>query len=224
MNLKTSYLNSIMGNKIGLLGGTFNPIHVGHIELGLKMLKAFQLDKVMYVLSAYPPHKEHGKIVPTEIRWKMLQKALKPFPELVPCEIEMNRSNLSWTYLTVQTLKKESPDDRFYFISGSEGFLKIRTWKNYRSLLDSILFIVALRKKEHKKKIKDFLKEENVSLCLDRKLERDPPCVCLYCYDSENLQISSTLIRQRVKNAESLEYLVQKGVKKIMEEEGLYGD
>lgn len=213
-----------MKNKIGLLGGTFNPVHVGHIELGLKILKAFKLDRVMYILSANPPHKEHEKIVTMEIRWRMLQTALKPFPRLVPCEIEMKRSNLSWTYLTIQTLKEDNPGDRFYFISGSEGFLKIRTWKNYRGLLDSILFIVALRKKEHKKKIKDFLEKENIRLCPDRNLEQNPPGVCLYHYDSDKLYISSTLIRQRVKKSKALGELVQKEVQKIMEEEGLYGD
>lgn len=213
-----------MGNKIGLLGGTFNPVHVGHIELGLQILKAFQLDKVMYILSAYPPHKEQGNIVATEIRWKMLKKALEPFPQLVPSDIEMKRSNPSWTYLTVRALKETYPDDRFYFISGSEGFLKVKTWKNYRNLLNSILFIVALRSKEHKKKVKEFLKNEKIPLCSGRRLNQVPPCIILYGYQSEKLHISSTMIRQRVKESESLEDFVQKEVKKIMEDEGLYED
>lgn len=213
-----------MGNKIGLLGGTFNPIHVGHIELGLKIGEAFQLDKVMYILSAFPPHKKQGNVVTTKIRWKMLQKALEPFPNLVPCEIEMKRSNPSWTYLTVQNLKKEYPRDRFFFISGSEGFLKIKTWKKYESLLEAIPFIVALRKKEHETKIKKFSQEENITLYYSQMLDQDPPCIYLYGYDSKNLYLSSTLIRQRVKNAKILGDLVQKEVKKIMEEEHLYED
>lgn len=213
-----------MGSKIGLLGGTFNPIHLGHVELGLQVLEAFGLDRVMYILSAFPPHKETGKIVSTEIRWKMLEEALRPFPGLVPCEIEMKRSNPSWTYLTVQNLKKEFPADRFYFISGSEGFLKIKTWKKYRLLIDSILFIVAIRKLEHEKMIKNFLKKENIPLCIDRTLKQDPPGICLYQYHSEKLQISSTLIRQRIKETMPVNNLVNKEVKKIMEDQGLYED
>ena len=205
-----------MKNKIGLLGGTFNPIHLGHIELGLQILDAFQLEKILYILSAYPPHKKNKKIVPAEIRWKMLNKALEPFPQLVPCDIEMKRSTWSWTVDTVKELRKKFPGTEFYFISGSEGFLKIRTWKNYKNLLNSLTFIVVLRKPGHKQAVEILLKEENISL------SPHYPSVHIFYYESDKLFISSTLIREKMKLSQQIDDFVVKEVKKIMEEYKLY--
>lgn len=211
-----------MRNRIGLLGGTFNPIHLGHIELGLKIRTAFQLDKVLYVLSAKPPHKQQEKIPPAPIRWKMLNKALDPFPELVPCDIEMRRPNYSWTCQTIQELKREYPDDFFYFISGSEGFLRIRTWKNYKELLTSLSFIVILRAEKDKEKVEVLLKEENLTPCFDIKCLTGTPTIYIYSYYSDKLSISSTLIRKKRSLSEEVDDLVDTEVKKIMLEYKLY--
>lgn len=205
-----------MKNKIGLLGGTFNPVHLGHIDLGLQILDAFQLEKILYILSAFPPHKKNKKIVPAEIRWKMLNKALDSFPQLVPCDIEMKRSTWSWTVDTVKELRKKFPGTEFYFISGSEGFLKIRTWKNYKNLFDSLTFIVVLRKPGHKQAVETLLKEENITL------SSHAPSVHIFYYESDKLFISSTLIREKIKLSQQIDDFVEKEVKKIMEEYKLY--
>jgi nicotinate-nucleotide adenylyltransferase len=199
--------------KIGLLGGTFNPVHRGHVELGLQIREAFQLEKILYILSAQPPHKKDQRIAPAEIRWKMLNETLKSFPQLVPCDIEMKRSTWSWTVDTVRELRKKNPgsDTEFHFISGSEGFLKIRTWKDYRQLLNTLSFIVVLRKPSHRQAIKTLLKEENVSCP-----------VHIFSYNSDKLYISSTLIREKVKQCQPIDGLVDEEVKKIMEEYKLY--
>jgi nicotinate-nucleotide adenylyltransferase len=199
--------------RIGLLGGTFNPIHLGHVELGLQIRKAFSLDKILFILSAQPPHKRDQQIAPPEIRWKMLNEALKSFPSLVPCDIEMKRSSWSWTVDTVRELRKEYPhtNTEFYFISGSEGFLKIRTWKNYKQLLNTLSFIVVLRKPRHKHVVETMLAEEDTAYP-----------VHTFSYDSDKLYLSSTLIRERVKQCQPIDGLVDEGVKKIMEENKLY--
>lgn len=211
-----------MKNRIGLLGGTFNPVHKGHIELGLKILDAFKLNKVLYILSANPPHKKESNIAPAEIRWKMLCKVLDPFPDLVPCDIEMKTNRFSWTFDTIKILKHDYPEDIFFFISGSEGFLRIKTWKNYKSLLKSASFIVVLREEKHRSIIQNLLNKDNIPICLDVNNKIDFPCVYIYSYDSVKLFISSSLIRKKVKSYESIDNLVQKEVKKIMEEYNLY--
>lgn len=219
-----------MKSNIGLLGGTFNPIHRGHIELGLKIREAFHLREILYILSARPPHKKGLEIAPIELRWKMLKKALGPFPHLVPCDIEMRRTTDSWTIDTVNELITQYPDRHYYFISGSEGFLKIKTWKNYKKLLNTLSFIVVLRKGGHQAAVEQLLQEEGlVPYYSSDMIQQKPnpagkPAVFIFSYQSEHLFISSTLIRKKIKLSgyELIENFVGEEVKKIMEENKLY--
>ena len=152
-----------MKNRVGLLGGTFNPIHYGHIDLGLHVRDAFSLDKVLYILSARPPHKQEMHMVPAQIRYLMLGKALAPHRGFEPCDIEMKRPDFSYTYQTIAQLNELYPDTEFYFLSGSEGFLKIRTWKNYKTLLRELSFIVVLREDSAAKEVEKLLTGENIT-------------------------------------------------------------
>ena len=199
--------------KVGILGGTFNPIHCGHIELGLQIRQAFQMDSILYILSAHPPHKTNLKVVSMELRWKMLERALKPFPHLVPCDLEMKRRTKSWTVDTIKELKTKYPETQFYFISGSEGFLRIRTWKDYQTLLHSLPFIVVLRNPGHRQAVEGLLKEISLT---------PPPAVHIFSYESDKLAISSTLIREKIKQSQQIDGFVEEEVKKIMEEHKLY--
>lgn len=212
-----------MKNRIGLLGGTFNPVHNGHIEIGKRIQEIFDLDRVLYILSANPPHKKDMVHTPARVRWEMLESALTPYPGLLPCDVEMKRSRPSWTIKTIHVLKKTFPDKSLYFISGSEGFLKIKTWKNYRKLLRSVFFIVLLRQPSHLATIRDLLESENIPWSLDPGSMPDLPGVYVHTYQSAQLQISSTRIRQRIRLNQSVAQLVPKEVMKIIEENDLYG-
>jgi nicotinate-nucleotide adenylyltransferase len=219
-----------MKSKIGLLGGTFNPIHRGHIELGLKIREAFHLKEILYIMSARPPHKKGLEIAPIELRWEMLKKALEPFPYLVPCDIEMRRAADSWTIDTVNELITQYSEEYFYFISGSEGFLKIKTWKNYKKLLDTLSFIVILRKERDRTAVEQLLKEEDLIPYYSNDISRQKPnpagkpAVYIFSYQSGNLFISSTLIRKKIKLSGYglIENFVSEEVKKIMEGNNLY--
>jgi nicotinate-nucleotide adenylyltransferase len=171
------------------------------------------MEKVLYILSAHPPHKTNLKIVPMALRWKMLERALKPFPQLVPCDMEMKRTTKSWTIDTIKELKIKDPGTQFYFISGSEGFLRIRTWKDYQTLLHSLPFIVVLRDPEHRQAVERLLKEESIM---------SPSSVHIFSYESDKLSISSTLIREKIKQSQQIDGFVEEEVKKIMEEYKLY--
>ncbi len=201
-----------MGLKTGILGGTFNPVHQGHVELGLKILNAYSLDRILYILSANPPHKNHQDIVAMGLRWKMLALALEPVAGLEPCDIEMKRDGFSYTVQTIHQLKSIYPDDMFYFISGSEGFLKIRTWMNYKELLQAISFVVVLRKNEHRPLIEQLLAEEG-----------ERAGVSFFSYESPQLSISSTLVRNRLMAGGNVDGLIDEKVKKVIEEYHLYG-
>jgi nicotinate-nucleotide adenylyltransferase len=205
-------------HRIGLLGGTFNPVHRGHIELGLKIREAFGLDRVLYILSARPPHKRSRKIPDARVRFRMLKKALKPFPELVPCDLEIKRQEPSWTADTITELKARFPGDRFYFITGSEGFLKIRTWKEYRKVLKSVSFVIVVRRADHVRKIKAILREEGVPSTVGEKPIPAFPAAYIYQYPSPHLALSSTLIRRRVRLHQDVSGMVdQKNIAEVYE-------
>lgn len=185
-------------HRVGLLGGTFNPVHQGHIELGLRVREAFGLDRILYILSARPPHKPIRSIPDAAVRFRMLEKALRPHPGLVPCDLEIGREQPSWTIDTILELKNRFPGDIFYFITGSEGFLKIRTWKEYRNVLDSVRFIIVLRRHDHGPKIEQILKDEAVTIIHGTAPAADPPSAYLVQYPSPHLTLSSTRIRKRI--------------------------
>lgn len=212
--------------KAGILGGTFNPVHHGHVDLGLTIREAFGLDKILYVLSARPPHKKDMELAPAPLRWSMLNLALETRPQLEPCDIEMKRPLDSWTIDTIRELMKQNPDYHYYFISGSEGFLKIRTWKEYRALMRMISFIVVLRKQDHKQKVIQMLDMDGIPVYSEydphRLTAAGDARVYLYTYTSQTLNLSSTLIRRKIKSSEPIDGMVHPGVKKIMEENELY--
>jgi nicotinate-nucleotide adenylyltransferase len=198
--------------------------------LGLKIREAFHLKEILYILSARPPHKKGLGIAPLDMRWKMLEKALEPFPHLVPCDIEMRRAADSWTIDTVDELITQYSDRQYYFISGSEGFLKIKTWKNYKKLLNTLSFIVVLRKEPHQAVIEQLLKGEGLipyysgDMTQQQPNPVEKPAVYIFSYQSQHLFISSTLIRKKIKLSgyKLIENFVCQEVKKIMEENKLY--
>ncbi len=207
--------------RTGLLGGTFNPVHRGHIELGLKIKEAFALDRVLYILSARPPHKKRQALPAAELRLAMLRAALKPHPGLEACDLELRRQGDSWTIDTLRELKAAAPGERFYFITGSEGFLKIRTWKEYRRVLAEVFFIIVLRRGGHRAKVERLLAEEKVPLLAAAGAPR-PPGAFLHAYVSDYLELSATAIRRKRSHGEDVSPYVERNVHRIMEEIKLY--
>jgi len=208
--------------RTGLLGGTFNPVHRGHIELGLKIKAAFGLDRILYILSAQPPHKKQQPMPAAELRLAMLRAALLPHPGLLPCDLELRRRGDSWTIDTIRELKAASPLERFYFIAGSEGFLKIRTWKEYEQILREVYFVIVLRRPGHRPQVEQLLREEGIPLRREADDPGQPPGAFLHSYVSDYLELSATDIRKRRSHGQDVSPYVEQNVHKIMEEIKLY--
>jgi nicotinate-nucleotide adenylyltransferase len=211
-------------SKTGLLGGTFNPVHRGHVDLGLKVKAAFGLEKVLYILSAQPPHKKLQQLPAAELRLSMLKEALRPYPGLEPCDLELRRPGDSWTIDTVLQLKKERPAERFFFITGSEGFLKIKTWKAYRRLLREVFFIIVLRQDGHRPRVERLLRDENIPLGRETETPDLPPAAILFRYASPYLTLSATAVRKQAARGQDISPWVEKNVQSIMEENKLYAE
>lgn len=209
--------------RTGILGGTFNPLHNGHIDIGLRVLEHFKLDSIRYILSAKPPHKDGDRIVSAALRWEMLEAGLEPYPGLIPDDTEIKRDEYSWTIDTIKQLIKNSRDNKFYFLSGSEGFLKIRTWKEYRKLFKLINFIVVMRTSSQESEVSNILKKEGITPVLHGEPEVNVASVYYYSYKSDHLGLSSTYIRSIAGRKGKIDGLVDKKVKEIIEENDLYG-
>jgi len=209
--------------RTGLLGGTFNPVHNGHIDLGKRVLDHFSLDSIRYILSAKPPHKNGESIVAANLRWKMLTAELSKHKMLIPDDIELKRDEYSWTIDTIKQLKINFPDDNFFFISGSEGFLKITTWKDYKKLLKLINFIIVMRTEEQEETVTKLLKNECLIPSISYELKNTTPSIYYFSYKSKYLGLSSTRIRELAGSGGIITGLVGNEVEEIIEENNLYG-
>ena len=196
--------------KYGIFGGSFNPIHYGHLMICEYIKEEMGLDKVIFIPTGNPPHKELE--VSAEDRYEMVRLAISPNPDFEISDIETTRVKKSYTVDTIRELKKIYKEEKLYFLIGLDSLFQLKTWMKIRDLSQEIEFVVALRpgyldKEEINKEI-DFLRE-NFGTKIN--LIKTP----LY-------EISSTDLRDRIREGKSLRYLIPKKVLDYIEESGFY--
>ena len=196
--------------KYGIFGGSFDPIHYGHLMICEYIKEEMGLDKVIFIPTGNPPHKDLG--VSAEDRYEMVRIAISPNPDFEISDIETTRVNLSYTVDTIRELKKIYKEEKLYFLIGLDSLFQLKTWKKIGDLSQEIEFVVALRpgyinKEEIDNEI-DFLRE-NFGTKIN--LIKTP----LY-------EISSTDLRERIHEGKSLRYLIPKKVLDYIEESGFY--
>jgi nicotinate-nucleotide adenylyltransferase len=172
--------------KIAVLGGAFDPVHLGHLVLAEYALNEFSLDKVLLLPYNISAHKEPPQAAAKD-RLNMLKLAIIDNPAIEVSDIEIKRGGLSYSYETLKYLKSIRPQDRLYFIIGSDAFSGLKSWKNYKSLINCARFIVAVRAGARVKRIK--------AVRYDKIL-------------IPNIDVSSSYIKERVKRGLSLRYLL----------------
>ena len=132
--------------KIGIMGGTFDPVHNGHLMLGHAAYKAFSLDQIWFMPNGNPPHKKSETIKSTaEDRMKMTSLAIAPFPEFVLQPYEALRAEVSCSYQTVEHFSKIYPDDEFYFIIGADSLMAIETWIHPERIFPTCTILTTYR-------------------------------------------------------------------------------
>ena len=136
-----------MTKAVGIFGGTFDPIHNGHLRSALEVLQQFDLDHIRLIPSARPPHREQPKATP-EQRVMMLHLAIKNSAQFVVDDRELKREGASYTIDTLKSLRQEMPDTRLYLILGSDAFSGLSTWHQWDKLLDFSHIIVMQRASE----------------------------------------------------------------------------
>ncbi len=196
--------------RIGLYGGTFDPIHVGHLIVIENAINFMKLDRVIILPSSNPPHKKHKKKTDTNIRVEMVSEAIKDNDKIVLSTFESTDDSVRYTHETIRYFKKAFKDDNIFYIMGEDSFLTIDTWKNYDDILDENIIVFTRSNID-----KDSKLVEKVEL-----IKKDNPNIFLI--NNLNINISSTLIRNLVKNKLSIKYLVRDNVRYIIEKRGLY--
>lgn len=131
--------------RIGILGGTFNPVHSGHIHAAEAAAERFGLVRVLLIPSYFPPHKDSPDLAPARDRLRMLELACAGHPRLTPSDIEVKARGKSYSIVTLRKIRRLHPQAWLFFILGADAFAEIETWKDYSQVLEQCLFIVISR-------------------------------------------------------------------------------
>ncbi len=186
--------------KIGILGGTFDPPHNGHLLIANEVLEALQLDEVWFMPNSVPPHKLKSEGASTEDRVKMLELAIDGRPNFIIEKIELERPGPSYTYDTIKLLKDKYPKKDFYFIIGADMIEYLPKWNNIDKLVNLITFVGVNRPDYHQKTAYPII---NVTI--------------------PEMGVSSKLVRNRITEGRTIRYLVPEPVREYIEENMLYG-
>lgn len=131
--------------KIGILGGSFDPVHLGHLGLAQEILTRLNLDAIWFIPAWRSPHKQDQIPAPAQHRMNMLMKALAPFPKFQVSDIELDPENLSYTFDTLVSLHNRHPDKEWYLLLGMDTFRDFSSWRNARDILQKVHLAVATR-------------------------------------------------------------------------------
>ena len=197
-----------------IFGGTFDPIHTGHLKLAEKVIEQDLADEVMFVPAGKPPHKLDKPISAAEHRLEMVKLVLDEYHEFSVSDYEIvNQRKTSYTVNTLRALKAAFPERRFRLMMGMDNFHELHTWHKYQEIISDYDLIVFTRPKT--KRIAMAHITEKFGNRFSSKLEKS-------IIDSVDVDISSTEIRERVANDEELSGLVLPSVAEYIIENGLY--
>ena len=197
--------------KIGIMGGTFNPIHHGHLILSEYIRTEAGLDKIVFIPTGLPPHKVGEEILEGRIRLEMVQLAIRNNPYFTWSDMEIRRKKTSYTIDTIGELKRLYDKAQLYLIIGADNLLSIHTWKDYKRVLEEVNIIVANRLGSKRLLVVEEIERLNNSLGVNIKNINSPI-----------IEISSTEIRERVRQNKSIKYLVPELVEDYILRNNLY--
>ena len=188
--------------RLGIFGGTFNPIHLGHLIIAESAAEALQLDRVVFIPCAQPPHKSPRLLATAPHRLRMAKLAIQGNPRFTCSDIEIRRGGPSYSVETMRHLRTAMPKAQFYFIIGSDSLRELHTWREAEALAELCQFISVTRP------------GEAISRCrLKVKVHR---------LEGHPVAIASSEIRSRLALGKSVRYLVPDAVRRYIERHRLY--
>jgi nicotinate-nucleotide adenylyltransferase len=196
--------------KIGIMGGTFNPIHMGHLIAAQEVLNKMNMDKVIFIPTGNPPHKSKNQVISAIDRYEMVKLAIKSNDGFEISDIETKRAGQTYSYDTLTELHNMYYETQFYFIIGFDTLKEIDTWKRVSDVCSMTKFIVVNRGNTCNEIKKEILIKENKYNCN------------FILVDIPDIKVSSTDIRDRIKTSKSIKYLVTNEVEEYIKQKGLY--
>ncbi len=218
--------------RIGLFGGTFNPVHIGHISVSENLKAYFNLDKIIMIPAYIPPHKKSEEIADIDHRLAMLRIATKKHPFFSISEIEIDRKGVSYSIDTISYFKAKYDKKKLFFIIGYDAFIELHTWKSYEKLPETISFIVMPRRADSRfepdKMIIDLNRYLKIDLGFGYEFDKSRSAYIhkkkknIFFADIPSPNISSTQIRSCIKRDKDIGYMVTKEISDYIKEKGLY--
>jgi len=204
---------ALLKKRIGILGGTFNPVHIGHLILAQDAMEAFELSKMLFVPCDKPPHKEASSLISAEYRAAMLELALEENMSAEICDLEIMRGGTTYSIDTVRKLSDLYPDHELLFVIGSDTLPELYQWKDINELLKLCRFVTICRPGFALKAVTE----------KDLKLDSPWPRILLRnVFVGHQIDVSSSDIRHRVAEGMSIRYLVPAAVEMYIAEHSLY--
>ena len=211
---------------LGLFGGTFDPIHFGHLRLATELAEAFRLEQVIFVPNGLPYHRGRDAHATSEQRLTMLKLATARDPRFDIDDRELRRGGPTYTYDTLTEIRKErGPDLPLVFLTGSDAFQKIDTWHRWTELFDLAHFVIAIRADDQAWQSKGpgaFPREAWPRITLNPRELLSAPSGKVMTYFMTPIAISSTAIRTLAANGASIRYLTPDPVVEFIRSHSLY--
>lgn len=200
--------------KIGIMGGTFDPIHNGHLMLGEYAYREFQLDEIWFMPNSNPPHKASESIESqTKNRVEMVEKAIQGIEYFTLQRYEVDNTDVNYSYKTMQHFNQVYPEHEFYFIIGADSLFNMEKWVHPEILLKSCKMLAAYR---DEKSTDEMLAQIQY---LNEKYDAE-----IYLLNTPNVDISSSDIRRMIKEGTTIQGLVPESVFQFIEEKQLFRD
>ncbi len=194
-----------MKQKIAVMGGTFDPIHLGHLLVAEIIRTDAGMDRVLFIPAGDPPHKQDYQILPGEERYRMTELAIQNHPYFDASRMEIDRPGRTFTYETLQMLEDQNDGSKEYFyILGADAFAYVPYWREVQRVIQQARFLVVRR--------------PGYEIAVPPEIEG----IRYQTIDAPLMEISSTMVRDRIRDGKSIRYMVPESVRLYIEEKGFY--
>lgn len=201
-----------MKRKIGIMGGTFNPIHHGHLILAQTAYEQFDLDQILFIPNKNPYYKKFHREITEAHRADMVKLAIEDNDIFAFSDIELQRDGHTYTVETLRILTEQNPDTEYYFIMGADSLFHFESWKEHEEIFKLATLLVAAR---------DSVSMNNIESQIEYLEERYED-VKIQCLMAPSLEISSSGLRKMIRQGKRIRYFVPDKVEHYIKEHGLY--